>query len=334
MFLLVSTIWYIAAINNNEGLFDYFFNKQIVDRVSQNIFKRGEPFWYYIAIMPLISLPWLFFIPVYFKKNIRTIWKEKKTNFILSTTFLVLFLILSLSTSKLPLYVLPLFSVLAIFTANYLSEANNKTIKILVNTFIGLILTLILSVTIISFLPIAIQINKLPVFVIFILLMAVTYIVYKKILNTNYLKPAYLGVIFILALTITSNFIFKQNELKVNSIKPIAQFIKANSNKNSNVLVYNYLLPSLSFYLDENITTINNGRYTTQRNVQFETNNNWKENLINYSTEEGRLRILNTSTKNTTFLIKRKNNVFPDTLLILQNKLKNKKEFGKFEVYY
>ena len=334
LFLLVSSAWYIAVINKNEGLFDYFFNNQLVERVSENKFKRGKPFWYYIAIMPLIGLPWLFFIPAYFKKNIKAIWKEKKTAFILSITFLVMFLILSLSTSKLPLYILPLFGVLAIFSANYLSDANNKIIKVLTTIFISLIVALTLALVVLSFLTIDIKIDKIPAFVIFIIFTAITFSVYKKILNTNYLKPAYLGVVFIITLTISSNFIFKQNQLKVNSIKPIAQFIKSNANKNSNVMVYNYLLPSLSFYLDKNITTINHGRYTTQREIQFETNKNWTRNLINYFTEEGRERVLNTSTENKTFLIKRKKDIFPDTLLILQNKLRHKKEFEKFEVYY
>ena len=334
LFLFVSSACYLAVINKNEGLFDYFFNNQLVERVSQNKFKRGKPFWYYIAIMPLIGLPWLFYLPFYFKKQLKSILKEKKTTFILLITFAILFLILSISTSKLPLYILPLFGILAIFSAIHLSESNETFIKRTTAIFIGFILVLTFGVVIVSFLNLDIEISRIPAIIIFIVFTAIAFFLNKKVSTTNYLKPAYFGVVFILSLTLSANHIFKQNELKVNSIKPIAEFIKRNNSENGEVLVYNYLLPSLSFYLNKDITTINHGRYTTERETQFETNNHWEKNLVNYFSEEGRLRILNTSTEKKIFLIKRKKDQFPDTLKVLQQKLKNKKEFDKFEVYY
>ncbi len=335
LFLGISSAWYIAVIVKNEGLFDYFFYNQLVERVSENKFKRGEPIWYYLLIMPFIGIPWLFYLIFYLKSNLKSIIKEKGTNLILLIAFLVFFTILSVSTSKLVLYVLPLFPVLAIYSANFLSKCNEKVIKSISNLYVILIFLITLPVLILFFLDTDISINLMYALINLLVFGLLSLLLNKYMYNTNYLKPGYLGVLFILSILFTSIHIFKENELKINSVKPMAEFIKAHSNNNSEVLVYNYLLPSLSFYLDEEITTINNGRYTTQREVQFEKNDNWKKHLINYFDEKDRNRIIAISTKeNHTFLIKLKKETLPDTLAMFQQKLKHKKDFKKFEVYY
>jgi 4-amino-4-deoxy-L-arabinose transferase len=185
-----------------------------------------------------------------------------------------------------------------------------------------------------SFVKIDFIINYGAAFLIFVLFSGLSLYVYKKINNANFIKPAYLGVLFIISIISSANYLFKDNELKINSVKPIAVFIEENTTENSQILVYNYLLPSLSFYLNQDITTINHGRYTTQRETQFETNEDWKKNLINYFDATDRTRILEMNPDNPTFLIKRKKDVFPDTLQIFANKLKHKKNFETFEVYY
>jgi 4-amino-4-deoxy-L-arabinose transferase-like glycosyltransferase len=335
LFLLVSAAWYLAVINKNTGLFDYFFNNQLVERVSENKFKRGKPFWYYIVFMPLLGLPWLFFLIFYFKKNLKTIVTKKTSNFVLLITFTVLFLILSISTSKLILYVLPLYFIIAIFSANYISECSEKAIKNISKLFIVLTTIITLALVVISLIKIDnIEVNTIISILIFIVFTTSTVVINKKISNLNFLKTGYLSVVFILSILFSSIHIFSKNELKINSVKPIATFINNQSKTENEVLVYNYLLPSLSFYLNKNITTINHGRYTTRREVQFETNELWKENLINYFDENDRARVLNFSSNKTIYLIKRKKDKLPDTLATLKNTLKHQKDFGKFEMFY
>jgi 4-amino-4-deoxy-L-arabinose transferase len=336
LFLLISASWYIAAINNNEGLFDYFFNNQLVERVSENKFKRGKPFYYYIILMPVLGLPWVIYLLFYFKNQLKTILKEKKNDFILLITFLILFLVLSVSTSKLILYILPLFFIIAIFSAKYLSNISEKSTKIYSNIYAVLITLVTLSLAVLAILKlnIGITLNVLYTLIVFVVFAGITFLILKKTPNNNYLKPVYLGVVFIISIIFSANGLFQNNESKINSVKPIAVFIEENSEKNAEVVVYNYLLPSLSFYLNQDITTVNHGRYTTQREIQFETNEDWRENLINYFDPTDRARILEIDVTKPTYLIKRKKDVFPDTLQVFANKLKNKKEFETFEVYY
>ena len=333
LFLIVSSAWYIAVIYKNDHLFHYFFNNQLVERVTENKFKRGKPFWYYLLTMPLIGLPWLFFLFFYFKKNFKNILTTKKTEFVLLITFLILFLILSISTSKLILYVLPLYFIVAIFMAKYLSECTSKTIRLFSIIILSLTIILQTAVVVFSFIKNEISINPIYASIGAVLFISASFILLKFIKNSNFLKPAYLSIIFIISLLFTANHTFTLNELNINSVKPIAKFIQDKAHNNEEVYVYNYLLPSMSFYLNKKITTINHGRYTTQRETQFQKNDVWKEHFINYFKEEDRNRLLNTNTNNL-FLIKRKKDILPDTLKIIQSKLKHKKVFDKYEIYY
>jgi 4-amino-4-deoxy-L-arabinose transferase len=335
LFLLVSSAWYLTIINKNAGLFDYFFNNQLVERVLENKFKRGKPFWYYILLMPLLGLPWLFLLVFYFKKNLKTIITKKTINYVLLMTFTILFLVLTISTSKLILYVLPLYFIIAIFSANYLSESSEKVIKNTSKLFIALTTFITFTVVVMSLIRIDnIKINTKIAILNFIIFTIGSVVINKKTSNLNFLKTGYLSVAFILSILFSSINIFAKNELKINSVKPIATFIKAQGKTKNKVLVYNYLLPSLSFYLDKNIITINHGRYTTQREVQFETNKNWKKNLINYFDKNDRARVLNFSPDQTIYLIKKKKDKLPDTLATLKSTLKHQKYFGKFEIFY
>ena len=335
LFLVVAASWYVAAIKNNEGLFDYFFNNQLVDRVTKNKFDRGKPFYYYILIVPLIGVPWVFYLFSYFKKNLKTIFKEKKNDFILIVTFLVMFLVLSISTSKLILYILPLFFILAIFSAKHLSESSEKNIKTYNRVYLFLTFIITFSLFVASFFNSEL-INVNHYFAALVLLIIGSLALYfsKTIKNTNYTKPAYLGFIFIVSVIMSANYVFKDNELLINSAKPVAKFIQNNTQEKPQIIVYNSIIPALPFYLNQETITIKHHTPTTQRETQFETNNEWKENLIDYFTEEGKARVSNINLEKPTYLVVRKRDTIPDTLQLFIDKFKNKKDFKKLIVYY
>ena len=64
----------------------------------------------------------------------------------------------------------------------------------------------------------------------------------------------------------------KDNEVAINSVKPLAVFIKDHSAQKteSSIMVYDQLLPSLNFYTSKKIITIYNGNYKARREIQFE----------------------------------------------------------------
>ena len=57
-FLLVATPWFFLMQKKFPDFFHYFFVYQHFQRFSQSAFNNAQPFWFYIAVIALTSLPW------------------------------------------------------------------------------------------------------------------------------------------------------------------------------------------------------------------------------------------------------------------------------------
>lgn len=150
LFAAVGLWWYVLSILRYPGLLSYWLKHEVVGRVTTDEFHR-HPHWYEIFTVywPFLlggTLPWLtvalwghrrgmqekfrdlhslrFRVSVSeFKTALKKISPE---NLFLFVAFFVPFVIFSLSKSKLPLYVLPLFPVLACFLARHLDALSRK----------------------------------------------------------------------------------------------------------------------------------------------------------------------------------------------------------------
>ena len=197
VFLIVASAWYIAVIYKNENLLQYFIKSQLVERVSVNKFNRGQPFWYYIVLLPAIGFPWVLLLVFYFKNNLARIIKEKNYEFILLISFLALFLILTLSTSKLILYILPLFSILAIFSAKFIVESNLKLLNFISKFYVSIIIAFGACILFLAFIKITdLNINPFIAGTIFLIFIFISFNIYRNFPQYNYLKTGILGVVF------------------------------------------------------------------------------------------------------------------------------------------
>lgn len=118
LFLIISSSWFILLAYSNENLLSYLFNHQLVDRVAVDNFHRGKPFYYYLPYVPLLGFPLLFLLFEQFRMRFMLIIKEKSIEFSLIISVLIFLIILSVSTSKLILYALPLYSIIALIIGN------------------------------------------------------------------------------------------------------------------------------------------------------------------------------------------------------------------------
>jgi len=185
---------------------------------------------------------------------------------------------------------------------------------------------------------------KIPFFVPFAptLLLAtagiiVSFLIYLNPAVHSILKGPLLNAWVMIILMIAMPFIMKQNEIKFNSIKPLAAFINGHSSHTvkGTVAVYDYLLPSISFYCDQRIITIDNGNSHAKREIQFENPaKNNEKGYIKINRPED-LRLLAVLLKNPgSFLVAKKNNDLPDSLTYLRNSLHHKTTFDKWIIYY
>jgi 4-amino-4-deoxy-L-arabinose transferase-like glycosyltransferase len=325
LFMITCGWWYLAVIWENPLVFNYFTSNQIYQRiVSNDAFNRGKPFWYYILFLPLSLFPWIIYLFLALKKTNTTSLKRK----ILFTTFVLIILIFSVFKTKLIFYVLPSLIFLILFAANQLIELSEDYWKKFTLFLYGYFILLFVAVFA------AVVIHKIELDLPYVLILLFGLLIsILGIKNTSWFyRNVYTLLINTLALLLFSGFVMRSNEILINSVKPIATFVSKLDSKN--MYIYNYLLPSMSFYTNKNIITVNTGNYTCKREVQFEQNLNYLKNYYNLEENKEVIRFkVNFKTQDAVFLV-RKKEILPDYIKTEIAPFRNKKYFGKWILYY
>ncbi|MDP2785070.1 MAG: glycosyltransferase family 39 protein [Sulfurimicrobium sp.] len=130
LFLVISAPWFVAVSLANPEFFHFFFIHEHFERFLTKIHRRYEPWWYFIPILMAGILPWL--VPT-FDALLRA-WKidgERKAfqagRFLLIWAAFIFFFF-SISSSKLPSYILPIFPALALLTGQHLARMQGRTL--------------------------------------------------------------------------------------------------------------------------------------------------------------------------------------------------------------
>lgn len=117
---LVSLPWSLLIQAREPDFWHYFFWNEHVRRFLSASAQHKQPFWYFLAVLPAMFLPWIFVAPA----AIQGLWtadrdhegEQRLFRFCLCW-FLFPFLFFSASSGKLITYILPCFPPLAILTA-------------------------------------------------------------------------------------------------------------------------------------------------------------------------------------------------------------------------
>lgn len=325
VFLISCGWWYLAVIKENPMVLDYFTSNQLYQRMfSNDAFNRGKPFWYYAVFLPLSLFPWIIYIFLTLKKIDTAVSKRK----ILLTAFFLIIVLFSVFKTKLIFYVLPSLPFLIIFASTHLVQLSEDHWRKFTFYLYGYFLLLFIAVLT------ALLIHKieLELSCVLILLFGLLISIFGIKNKSWFYKNIYALLINTLALVLFSTFAMKSNELLINSAKPIATFVS--SLKSKKVYVYNYLLPSMSFYTDKNIITLNNGNYTCKREVQFEQNLDYLKQYYNLEEKKEIIRLKSDfSTQNAVFLVRKKEEI-PEYIKTEIAPFRNKKKFGTWVLYY
>ncbi len=130
----IASVWYLPMYQRHGYQFiDEFFIQHHFQRFTSNKYQHPQPFYFFLWVLPLMTLPWL---PFFFA----SIWKFSKSKFhpkapspflpfssspllLFSSAWLLVPLVFfSFSGSKLPGYILPAVPAAIIFTSKYISE--------------------------------------------------------------------------------------------------------------------------------------------------------------------------------------------------------------------
>ncbi len=128
LFFIISAPWFVAVSLANPEFFHFFFIHEHFERFLTKVHRRDEPGWYFFPIFALGILPWL--IPAV--SALLRAWKSEggKQDFQPGRFLLIwavfIFFFFSISGSKLPSYILPIFPALALLTGRYLVGMRGK----------------------------------------------------------------------------------------------------------------------------------------------------------------------------------------------------------------
>ncbi|MDD5438812.1 MAG: glycosyltransferase family 39 protein [Candidatus Omnitrophica bacterium] len=123
LFLAVSAPWYFMMYKIHGMTFiDHFFGFQNITRFLSPEHKIGDVVYYYVPILLGGFLPWSIFLPYGLWRIARDDRPMFRWHLFLLVWAGVFFIFFSLSRTKLPTYIFPLFPALAVFMGRYLDR--------------------------------------------------------------------------------------------------------------------------------------------------------------------------------------------------------------------
>ena len=131
IFCAVSAPWFVAVSLANPEFPHFFFIHEHFQRYTSTVHQRYQPWYYFIPILLLGILPW---IVTLFDSLFAAAKRERVREFD-ATLFLLIwagfiFVFFSVSGSKLPSYILPIFPALALLMGARLAEIRGRTLAL------------------------------------------------------------------------------------------------------------------------------------------------------------------------------------------------------------
>ncbi|MBU3624697.1 glycosyltransferase family 39 protein [Polynucleobacter sp. JS-Safj-400b-B2] len=127
LFLAITAPWFILVAQRNPEFLEFFFIHEHLQRFTQDAHSRTGPAYYFVPLLLIDLLPWVLQIP----GSLAQAWGERRREFsaswLLVCWFLVIFAFFSVSRSKLPGYIIPVFPALALIIGNRLDHLLGHT---------------------------------------------------------------------------------------------------------------------------------------------------------------------------------------------------------------
>jgi 4-amino-4-deoxy-L-arabinose transferase-like glycosyltransferase len=70
-FVALVAPWFVVMTLRHPGFLDYFFVEQHFRRYAQGGFNNAQPFWFFVAVLPLLALPWSLWLPAIARRAAR-----------------------------------------------------------------------------------------------------------------------------------------------------------------------------------------------------------------------------------------------------------------------
>jgi len=129
LFFAISAPWFVAVSVANPEFPHFFFIHEHFQRYTSTVHQRYQPWYYFIPILLLGILPWLLTL----FDALRAALKRARSREFDPTLFLLIwagfiFVFFSVSGSKLPSYILPIFPALALLIGARLADISGRAL--------------------------------------------------------------------------------------------------------------------------------------------------------------------------------------------------------------
>jgi 4-amino-4-deoxy-L-arabinose transferase-like glycosyltransferase len=137
LFLLVGLPWYVVVQRRNPSFFRFFILEHNLARFSTNVYHHPQPFWFYIPVFLLATMPWAVWLIAAVVERVRLMWQERREAEGNSEDAWAIFLLIwmivpvvffSASRSKLPGYILPSVPPGALLVTGYLAARREENL--------------------------------------------------------------------------------------------------------------------------------------------------------------------------------------------------------------
>ncbi len=129
LFLLITVPWFVMVSQANPEFFHFFFIHEHFERFLTKAHGRYHPWYYFVPILLLGILPWLV---VLFESLFGALKKDAPQGFQIKRFLLIwsvfIYFFFTISSSKLPSYILPIFPALALLIGERLVRLEGRAL--------------------------------------------------------------------------------------------------------------------------------------------------------------------------------------------------------------
>jgi 4-amino-4-deoxy-L-arabinose transferase-like glycosyltransferase len=126
LFLAIGVPWFVAVCVREKQFFQFFFIDQNIMRFLTSKHKRSGPIYYFIPVLLGGMFPWSLFLP----RAVVNLWRHQGLRLFLIWSAVV-FIFFSLSGSKLPPYIVPIYPALALVLGCLFGQSRQQSINFL-----------------------------------------------------------------------------------------------------------------------------------------------------------------------------------------------------------
>jgi 4-amino-4-deoxy-L-arabinose transferase-like glycosyltransferase len=123
LFFALAGPWFLAMQQRHSGFLNYFFVVQQLDRFTVGGFNNAHPWWFFSALLALVTLPWLPWLKPVFRPSFFANPTCGPQRQLMAVWIVVIVGFFSIPNSKLVGYVLPVVPPLACLLADVFSAA-------------------------------------------------------------------------------------------------------------------------------------------------------------------------------------------------------------------